>query len=53
MPDEAAKREREVKVKVLVLLFNDGALEVVVGLVGLNPFSFSILHMLLLNDGKN
>ena len=45
--------EREVKVKVLVLLLNDGALEVVVGLVGLKLFSFSVLHMLLLNDGKN
>jgi hypothetical protein len=50
--DEAARREREVKVKVLVLLWNDGALKVV-GLVGLKLFSFSVLHMLLLNDGKN
>jgi hypothetical protein len=39
-------------VKVLVLLLNDGALEVVVGLVSLNLFSFSVLHMLLLNDGN-
>ncbi|PWZ39709.1 hypothetical protein Zm00014a_012638 [Zea mays] len=53
--DEAARREREVevKVKVLVLLWNDGALKVVVGLVGLKLFSFSVLHMLLLNDAFN
>ena len=40
-------------------MLNDGALEVVVGLVGLNLFTFSVLHMLLLfglmtaNDDKN
>jgi hypothetical protein len=50
---QQGEREREVKVKVLVLLLNDGALEVAVGLVGLKLFSFSVLHMLLLNDGKN
>jgi hypothetical protein len=33
-------------------MLNDGALEVDVGLVGLNLFIFSVLHMLLLNDGE-
>jgi hypothetical protein len=34
-------------------MLNDGALEVAVGLIGLKLFSFSALHMLLLNDGKS
>jgi hypothetical protein len=33
-------------------MLNDGALEVAVGLVGLNLFTFSVLHMLMLNDGE-
>jgi hypothetical protein len=38
--------EREVKVKVMVLLLNDGALKVAIGLVGLNLFSFSVVDTL-------
>lgn len=33
-------------------MLNDGALEVDVGLVGLNLFTFSVLHMLMLNDAS-